>query len=136
MSTRIVDAGVAVKWVVAEEGSERALALLESDHELLAPDWLLVECANVLWKRVRRGDLTAAEAAVRMRVLERLDACLRPARPLARRAHDLSITLRHPAYDMIYLALAEQEQAVMVTADERLARAVTGTRWAPLVELL
>jgi predicted nucleic acid-binding protein len=52
----VIDARVAVKWVVPEPDSTRAEVLL--DHGLVAPDLLFVECANVLWEKVRRGPRT------------------------------------------------------------------------------
>jgi predicted nucleic acid-binding protein len=42
----VIDASVAVKWVVPEPESDRAEALL--DHPLVGPDLLFAECANVL----------------------------------------------------------------------------------------
>lgn len=76
------------------------------------------------------------ESQVRVRALERFSPCLVPAGPRVGRAHDLAVTLTHPVYDMIYLALAEREDAIVVTADERLVRALMNTRWAAYVELL
>jgi predicted nucleic acid-binding protein len=60
MSAVIVDASVAIKWVVQEEGSDTAAAL--AGQALSAPTLLTVECANVLWVKARRGELTSAEA--------------------------------------------------------------------------
>jgi predicted nucleic acid-binding protein len=40
--------------VIEEDGSEAANALL-LEEPLVAPDLLLVECANVLWTKARRG---------------------------------------------------------------------------------
>ena len=48
---------------------------------------------------------------------------------LAKRASEISLDLEHPAYDCFYLALAEREDAMLVTADRRLVERVRGTRW-------
>jgi predicted nucleic acid-binding protein len=48
----VIDASVAIKWLVDEPGTAAALSLRR--HRLLAPDLLIAECANVLWKKVRR----------------------------------------------------------------------------------
>jgi predicted nucleic acid-binding protein len=114
----VVDASVAIKWVVPEPGSDAALALLRG--RLLAPDLLIAECANILWKKARLGEHTQAEALVAARLLEHTDIELAPIRPLLQRATELSIALRHPAYDCFYLALAETRGCPLVTADERL----------------
>jgi predicted nucleic acid-binding protein len=118
----VVDASVAIKWVVQEPGSDAALALRRG--RLLAPDLLIPECANILWKKTRLGEHTKAEALVAARLLEHADIELAPMRPLLQRATELSITLGHPAYDCFYLALAEARSCPVVTADERLRKRV------------
>ena len=62
----VVDASVAVKWVVdeADSGPARSMA----DARLEAPDLLLVECANILWKKAGIGDLTRQQAAADRRL--------------------------------------------------------------------
>jgi predicted nucleic acid-binding protein len=117
----VVDASVALKWVIAEAGSSEASALLRAD-QLIAPDLLVAECANALWKMVRRGEITIEEALMAAQVLERSEIELRPMRGLLAEATRLATTLDHPAYDCIYLALAELEACPFVTADERFVR--------------
>ncbi len=56
---RVVDASVAVKLLVPEPLSDRAQALLDRATAdpltgLAVPDFLYAECANVLWKYIRR----------------------------------------------------------------------------------
>jgi predicted nucleic acid-binding protein len=114
----VVDASVAIKWVVQEPGSDAALALRRG--RLLAPDLLIAECANILWKKARLGEHTKAEALVAASLLEHADIELAPMRPLLRRATALSVALSHPAYDCFYLALAETRACALVTADDRL----------------
>jgi hypothetical protein len=75
--TLVVDASVAIKWVLPEEGHGLALRIqdLYEDEklDLVAPCLLIAEAGNVLWKRVRRGELTR-EAAERC-FLPRRGAC-------------------------------------------------------------
>ena len=61
MNTFVIDASIAVKWVVEEDGTAEALALRQSS-KMIAPQLLVAECANILWKKVRRGDLTEEQA--------------------------------------------------------------------------
>ena len=70
----VIDASVAVKWVVPEPGSGHAEILI--DHGLVAPDLIYAECANVFWKKVRRGELTENEAISAGRLLEQANVDL------------------------------------------------------------
>ena len=117
MTDLVVDASVAIKWVIEEQGTSQALALRR--HRLFAPDLLVAECANVLWKKARRNELTAQEAVLAARLLQRADIELAPIRALLEPATNLAIALDHPAYDCVYLALAESLSCDVVTADRR-----------------
>jgi predicted nucleic acid-binding protein len=121
--TLVIDASVAVKWVVEEEGAAAAIALRHR-FRFAAPDLLVAECANILWKKTRRGELTAAEANIAARLLERAGIELMPMGGLLEKATELAIRLDHPAYDCVYLALSRQRAWRFVTADQRLLRAV------------
>ena len=52
--TLVVDASVALKWFVDEDGSDRAVALLDGDEPLIAPDLVVAEVCNAAWKSLRR----------------------------------------------------------------------------------
>jgi predicted nucleic acid-binding protein len=121
VNTLVVDASIAIKWVVEEHGTAQALALRKT-AKLTAPDLLVAECANILWKKVRRGELTAEEANLAAKLLERADIELLPMRGLLHAATRIAIAVAHPAYDCVYLALALATQARYVTADESLIR--------------
>ena len=122
----IIDASIAVKWVVEESGTEDALALRACP--LGAPELLVAECANILWKKVRRRELTSEEAGVAATLLERADIELHPMRPLTAAATEMAIALDHPAYDCLYLALAKARGLRFVTADRRLIGGVAEDR--------
>jgi predicted nucleic acid-binding protein len=119
--TLVVDASVALKWVVDEAGSAAAAALRASS--LAAPELLLEECANVLWVKQRRGELTADEARERLRLLFEAPVQLVPSAGVLNRALELAIHLDQTVYDCIYLALALHLDGQLVTADRRLAEA-------------
>lgn len=134
--TLVVDASVALKWVLPEEGRDRALGLLTED-ELIAPDLLHVECANALTMRVRRGLISPVDASDALHVILNAPVLIRTSASLVSKAHDLSIELQSTAYDSLYLALAVAEGAVLVTADEKFARAVqAGPDRAPFIRSL
>jgi predicted nucleic acid-binding protein len=121
LSLLVVDASVAIKWVVEERGTPEALAL-RGGAKLIAPDLLVAECANILWKKVRRSQLAVEEASLAARLLQVADIELSPTRPLLEAATRLAIELDHPVYDCLYLALAVANVCPFVTADERLLR--------------
>lgn len=125
MTDLIIDASVAIKWVIEEPGTAEALALRK--YRLSAPELLVSECANVLWKKVRRNELSGPEALIAARLLERADIDLVPMRNLLEPATKLAIALNHPAYDCIYVALAEATNTMFITADELLARRLRAT---------
>lgn len=131
MSRFVIDASVAVKWLIEEDGSSEALDLLKR-HRMASPDLLIAECANVLWKKVKRAELSAEEAIVAVRLLQRADIEILPTRNLMDRALELAITVDHAAYDCVYLALAVERNWPLVTADDRLRRIVGAAKGVQL----
>ena len=131
MSRLVVDASIAMKWVVTEEGTAAAVALLRQ-ASLAAPELLVAECANILWKKVGRGELRKNEAMLAARLLERADIELHPMRPLLEQAARMAVEIDHPAYDCVYLALAVNNNWRFVTADESLLRKLRAIRRGPL----
>jgi predicted nucleic acid-binding protein len=134
VSSFVVDASVVIKWLVQEVDSTAALAL--RGHALAAPDLLIPECANILWKKVRRAELTASEANTSARLLERVDIELVPMRRLLAAALRLAIELDHAAYDCTYLALAELRRIPFVTADLTLLRKLRAHKPRPGAEAI
>jgi predicted nucleic acid-binding protein len=53
--TLVIDASVALKWFIDEDGSDRAAALLDGKELLIAPDLIVAEVCNAGWKAVRAG---------------------------------------------------------------------------------
>jgi predicted nucleic acid-binding protein len=121
----VVDASVAVKWVVEEEHSAEAIRLLSSDG-LHAPAHWRAEAVNVLWAKVFRGDLTAVDAEERMLVLNRAPIVDAPIAPLMPRAFAIAVAHSVTIYDSLYVALAEQREVEFVSADMRLIRRLSG----------
>ena len=123
MTSLVIDASIAAKWVVEEEGTAQALALRQR-AALIAPELLVAECANILWKKVQRDELSKDEAVLAARLLQAAEIELRPTRSLLEPATRIAIELVHPAYDCLYLALALERGCKFVTADERLLRKI------------
>jgi predicted nucleic acid-binding protein len=117
----VIDASIAVKWVVEEDGTPEALALRQK-AKLIAPELLVAECANILWKKVKRGELLKEEALLAAGLLQAAEFELLPTRNLFEPGLRVSIEIDHPAYDCLYLALAVENKCHFVTADERFLR--------------
>ena len=131
----VVDASVAVKWVVREPDSDAADALFDAD-ELIAPALWLTEASNVLWRRVRIGDITADEARARLSELLKAPVASFAMEPHLDRALQLATEIGHPIYDCIYLALALHHGTHVVTPDNRFAAAASRPDLAGRVRVL
>jgi predicted nucleic acid-binding protein len=125
----VVDASVAVKWFIVEPGRPEAKRLLDAGDSLIAPELIVAEVVNVVWKRLMADAIEHSQAADVPRELPQLFTELCPLSTLAQRALAIAAELRHPAYDCFYLALAEAKDAKLVTADRRLVQRLAGTSW-------
>ena len=126
----IVDANIVVKWFIAEEDSDEALAL-RLRNDLAAPDVMLIEYRNALLNKVRRGAISIEEARRAEREIDGVTVTIIPTAPLLEQAFKIAIDLSEPIYDCIYLAVAVATDRVLVTADERFAAKVTASRINP-----
>lgn len=123
MTTLVVDASVALKWLIEEEGSSEAERLF--DQDLLAPALLRIEASNVLRTLVKRDALDAVQAVDLMAMLQEAPLTIVDHDDaLERRALEIALELEHPVYDCLYIALAERIGATVVTADKRFLRAL------------
>jgi predicted nucleic acid-binding protein len=127
VNSLVIDASIAIKWVIEEEGTPQALTL-RRNAKLLAPELLVAECANILWKKAGRNELSREEALLAARLLQTAAIELVPTRSLLAAATRIAIELDHPAYDCLYLALAIENDCRFVTADERFLRKLGGRR--------
>jgi predicted nucleic acid-binding protein len=119
----VVDASVAVKWFVPEEGSEPARRLKRGyeagEIDVLSPGLIVFEVANALryHPKIR---LDASDLVVAIASLEGMSITVEMDEEGWARAFELSLQERISVYDAVYLALAGQSDAVFVTADKRL----------------
>ena len=120
-----VDASVAVKWFVAEDHRKEARSLLGPRIERYAPDLLPVECASVIWKKARRGEIRSVAP-----VLDEITKLSRVIRiqsgeTLLKEATETALRIGHPVYDCLYIACARRTGSALVTADRKLAQVVS-----------
>ena len=113
----VIDASVALKWVIEEEYHLEARRLVPLASRFTAPEIMLAEVANVLRKKVRRRELGQLQASVAIDGIRKVIPAIESTACSAARILDLALALDHHAYDCVYLALAERVNGVLVTAD-------------------
>ena len=132
--TFVIDASVALKWLLPEEGyGEEALAVVRAGERLIAPDLVIAEVCNGAWRSARLGRITEVQVTEIASLLPRFFDALVGAATLAPRAVAIAAALDHSVYDCLYLALAEAQEARLLTADARLVAKLRGTPWVERV---
>jgi predicted nucleic acid-binding protein len=129
----VIDASVACKMYVREADSDLARAVVLGADGLCAPDFVVAEVASAMWRKMRSGQMSVDQATASLGALPGLFDSLAPCATLAPRAIAIADALGHPVYDCFYLALAERDEAMLVTADRRLLAIASGTPHGRLV---
>jgi predicted nucleic acid-binding protein len=127
MKKVVADASVAIKWFVPEIHSAAATRLLELEIVVCAPDLIFPEFGNILWKKVRRGELTRYEVDEILTAFSALSVEIHPSSALLAGAFELAIELGRTVYDSLYLALAIAHDCVLVTADAKFHSALSAS---------
>jgi len=125
----VLDSSVALKWVLPEVDSGRAIRLRDEYvnglHELRAPDIFQVEIANGLASAERQKRIQTGESAIFLNDILSAAPVLHSSSPLLIRAIEIAISAKQAVYDSIYVALAEAEGCELVTADVQFIRALS-----------
>ena len=124
MSTYIVDASVAAKWFMEEADSNAAARLLADGHWLHAPDYLLIKIDSVISKRIRRKEMSEEDGRKVRTAFRQFPIQSHNFLSLLDPAYEIAISTGQAIYDCLYVALATQLDAPMVTADRRFYRAL------------
>ncbi|MBW6463445.1 MAG: type II toxin-antitoxin system VapC family toxin [Dethiobacteria bacterium] len=131
----VVDASVALAWVLPGEDTKNALLLRNQAAEnpnpiLLIPPTFWFEVANVLWVAIRRNRIKKSSATKALEILQNFDFTVYPVDPTnclhLSIAHDLAV------YDSAYLHLALEQQAVLWTMDQALKKVAENLEVAAL----
>jgi predicted nucleic acid-binding protein len=117
----VVDANVAIKWIVKEDLHLQARRLIEDwDEEIHAPDLLFVEATNVVWRKWREGRMSRPQADEGLAKIRECFDAVHASATLLQRASTLTFEINHPVHDCFYIACAEATNSLLVTADRRL----------------
>lgn len=128
MSRWVIDASIAVKWLLPELHSGYARAIATRDAELLAPELIWAEVGNAVLKRVRSNDLSPIEAADLLRDFRDFSVTTFPLDRLLDGAFSMARDHRASLYDCLYLSLAVALGERLVTADHQFFDLIEGRR--------
>ena len=129
----IVDTNVAVKWYLPEELNQEALQVLDAgergDVWLLSPDSIEPEFWNVLWQEYRKSKLALDEVWEYWIAFEESNLLLAELVTLMPEATEIAAHTGCIIYDALFVALAQLEDTVVVTADDNLLKALKGSKY-------
>ncbi len=122
----VVDPSVALKWFVEEPLRPQARMLLADKHELIAPDILIAGVAELAWRKVTRGEISAeqAEPIVRNIALPAFISAFVDSARLRSRAFAIALQCGRPVHECFYAACAEAAAAPLVSTDETFLQAL------------
>jgi predicted nucleic acid-binding protein len=124
----VIDASVAVKWYVPESHSVEAERLLDPQYELCAPELIVPEFGNIIWKKMRRKELRESEGQQIIREFQRAGVNTFEQMSLLTAAFTGAQRSGLTVYDWTYMALAVALDCEFVTADEQFYDGLKSTR--------
>jgi predicted nucleic acid-binding protein len=132
----IVDASVVVKWFVEEPLRSEARHILEYRKDIISPDFVQIEVANVVWKKLRRGEIGPYHAREIVALLSEAVPEFVSTSRILKSANEFAIELDHPIYDCLYLACLAEPHDLLVTGDKRLFNKTRSSRFEDQVRYL
>lgn len=142
----MIDASVAILWTVPASSTQLtdpSLRLLrryvEREAEFVVPDLFWAEVSNALCKGVRQRRWNRQDAVDGVAELTQYNFDTVPTFLLLPEALPIALNFSLPLYDCVYVALASQAKADLITADERLANALAArfpVKWLGAIDML
>ena len=136
MMRLVVDASVAVKWLIAEDDSDIAREMAARGEDLHAPRLMASEIANALWRKARLGEIERGDVGAMLASVPGMPVRWGDDEVGCADAARLALALDRPVYDCVYLALAHRIGAIVVTADLRFVKALEPTEHGEAVMTL
>lgn len=125
MTQLVMDASLALSWVLPDEGDDQSLgirgAMLEAENVWVAVHWHLEVC-NALWMAEKRKRLDDGGVAQAVALLMRLPVRIDPETNSQAASATLALARRHAisVYDAAYLELALRRGATLASLDTAL----------------
>jgi predicted nucleic acid-binding protein len=133
MSNLVVDASVAIKWLPPFQqeplAPEAEILLDQWDQgtiDLIAPDLIWAEIANVHWRAVRHNKCSIGDAQASLAIMLQQNISTVPSKPFIDLALRIALLHGRSASACLYVALAVTLKTELITADEKLANALAG----------
>ncbi|MDT4896323.1 MAG: hypothetical protein QOH25_1400 [Acidobacteriota bacterium] len=137
MSLYVVDASIAVKLYVPEIRSQQVLRFFTDQHDMIAPDLMLSEFGNIIWKKVNLlGELTRDEGTEIILAAQTLPLYYYETTDLLTEAFQIALDTQCTVYDCLYVALAAAQGCQLITDDRKLSIALQHTSLAALLTLI
>ena len=137
MSVYVLDASVAIKLYVPEVHSAQAIRFFSDGHELIVPEFMLAEFANIVWKKSSLlGELTETEAQGIVDAVQELPLGYYYTSGLLSEAMQIAMRTKRTVYDSLYVALAASQECQLMTDDRKLYESLQPTSLATSVRLI
>ncbi|MCC5913654.1 MAG: type II toxin-antitoxin system VapC family toxin [Balneolaceae bacterium] len=136
MNAPVIDACVAIKWFLPEEGFEEAGSILNSHNRMIVPDLFFIEFDAIVTKKVRQQLVEPEDSSLIIQEIRKLPLEVISYSKIHKLAFDLSSALPITQYDACYLSVAIEFNQKVITADKRFFKGMRYTPYHNLVEVL
>lgn len=124
----VIDASVLIKWYLPEIHSQEAELLVNDRFEIHAPELLVTEFGNILWKKCKLGELSADESLIVADQMLTDNITLHAHPSLLQDSLRQANATGQTVHDWTYLTLALALGAAFLTADIKFFLAIRQTR--------
>ncbi len=128
MADYVVDTSVVIEYLITETHTPNARAFFKQiakSDRLIVPEFCLLECVNVIWKRVTFNSMSLTDAKILLGILRRLKFHRAPMKQLLDHALEIGLNNKLAIYDSCYIALAHHYNCPLVSIDQRQLQAAT-----------
>ena len=132
----VVDASVAIKWIVDVPLHPEARHIYKYQLDIQAPDFILIEVPNVAWKKAQREEIESEQVFEIIKLAVKAIPRFIHSPDILAQAAKLAIELAHPIYDCLYLACIDERHDALVTADKRFFNKIKDTRFGNRIRFL
>lgn len=127
----VIDASVCIKHFIPDPLSLKVDQLLthatNPQNQFFVPDLFYIESTNILWKYIRSGLYPAVNVTADLATLKSLQLQVVSTSDLMADAVNLALRYNISAYDACYVALSQQVEAILLTLDAKLVRALNNS---------